>query len=296
MRKESLEERYCIYNADCLEVLRTLGSETVDCLITDPPAGIGLLGIDWDKDKGGKEQWIQWMTQVMEECLRVCKEGSYGIVWAFPRTSHWTAEALDRAGWTIIDKVMHISNQGVPKNNNCFKNSVNEYILVRKPKRGKVKPANMQENRFGDDTVVVSSRKGTSDFGLRRKYKGIKNTVERVYEKKRGRYPTNVVLDEGVDPEIEKYFFCSKRRKKDELVEGVYHPAQKPLALMNYFVRIFSNKGEIILDPFNGVGSTGVSALENKRGYIGIEMDEKYFDASIIRFNSVLEKEERELF
>lgn len=55
------------------------------------------------------------------------------------------------------------------------------------------------------------------------------------------------------------------------------HPTQKPLALMNYFVSTLSNPGDVILDPFMGSGSTGVSALQSGRDFIGVELDEHYF-------------------
>jgi DNA modification methylase len=50
-------------------------------------------------DKGGSEQWTNWMEEVMRECLRVLKPGAHALVWALPRTSHWTAWAIERAGF-----------------------------------------------------------------------------------------------------------------------------------------------------------------------------------------------------
>jgi len=84
---------------DCLQLLRGLPTNYVDSLVTDPPAGISFMGKSWDSDKGGREQWIAWMKEVMRECLRVMKPGSHGLVWAIPRTSHWTGTALEQAGF-----------------------------------------------------------------------------------------------------------------------------------------------------------------------------------------------------
>jgi hypothetical protein len=77
--------------------LKRLPENSVDALITDPPAGISFMGKDWDKDKGGRDSWIAWMTDVMTECMRVMKPGAHGLVWAIPRTSHWTGMALENA-------------------------------------------------------------------------------------------------------------------------------------------------------------------------------------------------------
>ena len=103
------------YRGDCLEVLKRLQRESVDALVTDPPAGISFMGKDWDGDKGGREGWVKWMTEVMAECHRVLKPGAHGLVWALPRTSHWTATALEDAGFEIRDCIYHLFGQGFPK-------------------------------------------------------------------------------------------------------------------------------------------------------------------------------------
>ena len=90
-------------------------SDSIDALVTDPPAGISFMGKAWDDDKGGRKEWIAWMTEIMSECLRVLKPGAHGLVWAMPRTSHWTATALEEAGFEIRDVVTHLFGQGFPK-------------------------------------------------------------------------------------------------------------------------------------------------------------------------------------
>ena len=55
------------------------------------------------------------------------------------------------------------------------------------------------------------------------------------------------------------------------------HPTQKPIALMEHFISLLSNENEIVLDPFMGSGSTGVAALLKNRRFIGIELDQQYF-------------------
>lgn len=100
---------------DCLEILKSLETNSVDSLVTDPPAGISFMGKDWDHDKGGRKQWIAWMTEVMTECMRVMKPGAHGLVWALPRTSHWTATALEDAGFEVRDVVTHLFGSGFPK-------------------------------------------------------------------------------------------------------------------------------------------------------------------------------------
>lgn len=123
--KEKLEAKkrapYEIHLGDNIEVLRKLNPNQFDSLVTDPPAGIAFMGKDWDTDKGGRDAWIEWMTETMRECYRVMKPGAYGLVWALPRTSHWTAMALENAGFDVRDCVMHIFGSGFPKSHDISK-------------------------------------------------------------------------------------------------------------------------------------------------------------------------------
>jgi len=108
-------EPWALRLGDSSRVLRDLDSNSFDSLVTDPPAGIGLLGLEWDKDKGGRDEWVAWLSGIAGECLRVLKPGAHGLVWALPRTSHWTATALENAGFEVRDVVSHVFGSGFPK-------------------------------------------------------------------------------------------------------------------------------------------------------------------------------------
>lgn len=100
-----------IHNGECLAVMRAFESDNFDSLVTDPPAGISFMGKDWDTGAS----FIPKMTEIYKECLRVLKPGAHGLVWALPRTSHWTATALEQAGFEIRDVVTHLFGTGFPK-------------------------------------------------------------------------------------------------------------------------------------------------------------------------------------
>ncbi len=100
---------------DCLDVMRAIPDASIDAIVTDPPAGISFMGKNWDDDKGGRDQWIAWLTERMREALRVLKPGGHALVWALPRTSHWTGMALENAGFEIRDRVSHLFGSGFPK-------------------------------------------------------------------------------------------------------------------------------------------------------------------------------------
>lgn len=74
--------------------------------------------------------------------------------------------------------------------------------------------------------------------------------------------------------------------KFPSLSNGV-HPTQKPLDLMEFLVKTYTNEGETVLDFTMGSGSTGVAAVKNNRNFIGIELDKKYFEISKKRIEEV---------
>jgi len=65
-----------------------------------------------------------------------------------------------------------------------------------------------------------------------------------------------------------------------ERMKNPFHPTQKPIKVLEHIIKIASKEGDTVFDPFMGVGSTGIAALNLKRKFIGIEIDEKYFKAA----------------
>ena len=126
---------------DCLDVLRTLPADSVDAIVTDPPAGISFMSREWDDfrrarnpaDTGrdnvfgrtsargpeygrrDRRQFVEWLTERLSEALRVLKPGGHALVWSIPRTSHWTAWAVEDAGFEVRDCVLHMFGSGFPK-------------------------------------------------------------------------------------------------------------------------------------------------------------------------------------
>jgi site-specific DNA-methyltransferase (adenine-specific)/modification methylase len=69
----------------------------------------------------------------------------------------------------------------------------------------------------------------------------------------------------------------------NERLKNPKHPTQKPVKIMKRLIELASNEGDLVFDPFAGVASTGIAALELKRRFIGIESEKEYFDASCER-------------
>lgn len=72
-----------------------------------------------------------------------------------------------------------------------------------------------------------------------------------------------------------------------ERVKDPHHPTQKPVKVLKHIIKLASNPSDLVFDPFMGVGSTGVAAMEMGRRFLGIEMDQKYSKAAKERMTSV---------
>lgn len=117
----SLTLRWQVVHADALGALKHTPDASVDAMVTDPPAGISFGGHEWDSARGGRAGWTTWLSSILREGRRTMKPGSHALVWAFPRTSHWTALALEDAGFEIRDCLVHVFAAGFAKTHDLSK-------------------------------------------------------------------------------------------------------------------------------------------------------------------------------
>ena len=162
-----------IIQGDCKEKLKELEDNSVDAVVTDPPAGISFMGKDWDKDKGGKDEWIAWMQEIATECKRVLKPGGHAFVWAIPRTSHWTATAWENAGFDVRDIVAHVFGSGFPKSLSVGKAinklETNEWSKISKALDNIDQKSIMEEWNTNSNNVKIVDRlseKSQTEIGI----------------------------------------------------------------------------------------------------------------------------------
>lgn len=153
--------------------------------------------------------FVSWMTSVFTEALRVLKPGGHALVWAIPRTSHWTATALEDAGFEVRDRISHVFGTGFPKSlsvGKAISKVTGEDGQLHKEWQGfgtALKPA-MEDwwvcRRPLDGTVAQNVIKhGVGAFNVDGCRVGTPPTPDAV-----GRYPANLIHD-GSDEVLELF-------------------------------------------------------------------------------------------
>ena len=149
-----------IYQGDCLEVMKTLPSESIDSIVTDPPYELGFMGKEWDNTR------IANSVELWTECLRVLKSGGYLLAFGGTRTYHKMACAIEDAGFEIRDMIEWVYGSGFPKSLNIGKAvdklQGNERQVIGIDKSGKSSRAYQSEEKTTAGQYKID--KGTSEW------------------------------------------------------------------------------------------------------------------------------------
>ena len=167
-------------------------------------------------------------------------------------------------------------------------------VLARKPLSEKTVADNVL--KWGCGAINVNGTR-IENFGKRGNPCGadgkIHKTTGNVYGKHKqyesfdltqGRWPANVMFNEQAvfmldeqSSNVSRFFYCAKASQKERGKDN-NHPTVKPIKLMEYLIKLITPPNGIVLDPFMGSGSTGVAAKNLGFNFIGIELNEEYFE------------------
>lgn len=229
-----------LLHGDCLELMPSIPDKSVDMVCCDLP--YGTTACKWDSVIPFEPLWEQYK--------RVTKPKGNIILFASGRfvfSLYNSQPNLFR-----YDLIWQKSRCGSPLTAKYMPLKMHEHILV-----------------FGESASVYNPQMTTGGKPYRKDYDhayGIKNNhqygIKEVHTNNHGeRHPISILR------------FDQKWRRQDQL-----HPTQKPVDLIAYLIRTYSNPGDTILDNCMGSGTTGVAAIMEGRDFIGIEKEEKYFE------------------
>ena len=227
-----------IYQGDCLSVMKDISDGSVDMVLTDPP--YGTTACKWDS--------IISLGPMWEHLKRVIKKnGAIVMTASQPFTSRLISSNYDMFKYEWIwDKSLptgHLNAKKLPM-------KVHENICVFYDKAPTYNPL----KTFGHETktaraIYSKPADGNSCYGAEKRD---------TFYSRTDRFPVSI------------------QRFNNAVQKNKVHPTQKPIALMEYLIRTYTNKNELVLDFTIGSGTTAVAAIQTGRNYIGIEQDPEY--------------------
>lgn len=272
-----------IIQGDCLTVLRKMPADFIDLIVTSPPYADQRKrtygGIDPDK-------YVEWILPITKELLRTLKPNGTFILnikeKAVRGERHTyvieTILEMRKQGWLWTEEfAWHKKSCSPGKWPNRFRDAWERCLQFNKQKDFKMYQDNVMvpmgdwaKTRLKNLSEVDKRRdesKVNSGFG-----KNVSNWLNRTKA-----YPSNV---------LHMASETGNRR----------HSAVFPLALPHWFIRLFSEKGDLICDPFLGSGTTAVAAKLLGRHYLGIELVSEYVDLAEKAIAESLNKSQQKLF
>lgn len=239
---------YKLYNGDCLEIMDRLIEKgiKVDCILADPP--YGTTACKWDTVIPFDKMWER-LNKLIKPNGAIVLFGSEPFS-SVLRMSNIKCYKYD---WVWVKNTglgfQHSKNMPLKRHENVLvfsKGSMGHRSLLG-DKRMEYNP---QGVIYSNEIGIIDSKKHGRNLGARPKQVG------RKYKKAKN-FPTSIL-----------------EYKND----GKIHPTQKPINLLEYLIKTYTNENELVLDFTMGSGSTGVACINTNRKFIGIELDNNYFD------------------
>ena len=239
-----------LYCGDCLDILPKLDIEA-NAVITDPP--FGNTDCDWDKALPLARFWEIVKSKTIPSAnfiLFACGQFTIDLI---NNNRKWYRYDLI---WQKSNKVGFLNAQKQPMRNH-------ETILVfGQPGFRDKATYNPQKTPGGRKAGVVNKNNNANIYRLEGGYTRVADGLL---------HPCSVLS------------FGHDRGSNQK----TYHPTMKPLALMEWLVKTYTDEGDVIIDPFMGSGSTGLACARLGRRFVGIEREPKYFSMAVERVKSV---------
>ena len=243
-----------LFNDDCLKILPTLPDKSINLILTDPPYGTSAC--KWDSVIPFEQMW--------KELKRIIKkEGSIVLFGTEPFSSNLR---LSNADWFKYDWIWEKPNGANFLVANYQPLKVHEIISIF----GNA-PTSYSKNKpmlYNPQETIGKAYKQTSGKQKTEKENStVRSKIEQVVTENKGTRKPKTIIQFSND--------------KEKL-----HPTQKPVALLEYLIKTYTNENDVVLDFTMGSGSTGVAAKNLNREFIGIELDKTYFDIAKNRIES----------
>lgn len=248
-----------LWHGDCLELMGDIADKSVDAIICDLP--YGTTRNKWDS--------VIPLDKIWEQYKRIIKYKSPIVLFA----------------QTPFDKVLGCSNLDMLKYELIWEKEYGTGFL-----NAKYAPLKSHEN------ILIFSNGSTTHNGVSMIYNP-QMEVGKPYKCKQGHLGTNYDYEHSIkvvtQNKGERYPKSVLKYSRDK---QRFHPTQKPVALIEWLIKTYSNEGDTILDNTFGSGTTAVACVNTNRKFIGMELDDKYFDIACKRVEEAISNKQFKLF
>ena len=254
------EKGITIYHGDCLEIMPDLLANSVDAIITDLP--YGTTACKWDVVIPFEPMWAHvW---------RILKQNGVFITTASqPFTS---ALVMSNPRLFKYEWIWHKNSSGGFATAKKLPMKFHENIIVFYKNRPTYNP---QFQEYSDSTKYRFKEGEKTN-----RQKQVRNSTNKIHAGLSFGGEQPVLFSRGKYPESVQKFNNQSNNKR-------LHPTQKPVALMEYLIKTYTNEGDTVLDFCMGSGTTGVACKHLNRNFIGIELEEKYFNIAKERIENI---------
>ena len=291
------------YNNDCIEVMREIPENSIDLVIADPPYW-KVVGEKWDYQWKTEKDYVEWSLKWIKEVSRILRLGGTFYCFGYFRTLSLIVPYLEEMGLElrqqiILDKGMRSVSGRATKKYKMFPNVTESILFIIKDNKQFIKPfLKERQKEMGLTSKQINESLGvkSNGGGMWSIYTG-KNVCEQFPTEKLWNKLSNILRFEYPYNKLAQTFnpqmgYTDVWTDIDFYKEKHLHPTQKPLKLISRLIMASSNEGDIVLDPFSGSGSTQIGCIKLNRHYIGIELDENYFNITKERIEEAVKKKE----
>jgi site-specific DNA-methyltransferase (adenine-specific) len=276
-----------IVNGECIAEMQKLKDASVDLVIADPPYW-KVIGQSWDYQWRTEHDYVAWSLQWMSEVSRILRFGGTFYMFGYFRilallVPHLESMGLELRQQIIVDKGMRSVSGRATKNYKMFPTTTESILFIIKDNKQFIKPfLKGHQAKLGLSSKEINEMLGvkSNGGGMWSIYTG-KNVCEQfptreIWEKLEKALMFDLEYESVAQTFHPEMGLTDVWRDVDFYKESRIHPTQKPAPLIKRLVLASSNRGDFVVDPFAGSGSTAVVASETERNCLAIEIDEEY--------------------
>ena len=254
-----------IYLGDCLELMKEIPDKSIDCIICDLPYEVlnkNNANVQWDRIIPFEQLWGQYERVTKDNAAIILfAQGMFTAKMMMSKPTLWRYNLI----WDKVAKNGFLNSKRMPLRQHEDICVFYKQLPTYNPQMVKCEPHKRNHT------------KGNGKHQQKNSCYGAFVEVPTIVSDEK--YPTSIIT-------------IPKEHKNGQF----FHPTQKPVELIRYLIRTYTNEGDLILDNCVGSGTTAIAAIRENRHFIGMELNKEYYDIACERIKKEQAEIENSLF